>query len=56
VGWANEFETIRIRLTDFATGTGIDLSDIRLVGFVFRDQSGHISARLGFDDLELTVE
>ena len=56
-GWQNEFETIRIRLTDFlAGGPGLDLTDVRFVRFDFGPGSGSAAARLGFDDLELTEE
>jgi hypothetical protein len=60
-GWQNEFETIRIRLTDFlAAGgdasTNLDLSDIHMVGFLFVDSEGPITARIGLDDLEVTVD
>jgi hypothetical protein len=60
-GWQNEFETIRVRLADFARGrTGqptVDLSDIRLIAFVFFSAPGSGSvARLGLDDLELTAD
>jgi hypothetical protein len=50
-GWSNEFETIRIRLTDFlANGAGLDLTDIVAVRF---ESSSH---RLGLDDVEVTTD
>lgn len=50
-GWSNEFETIRIRLTDFlAEGSGLDLSSI--VGVRLESPYG----RLGLDDLEITAD
>lgn len=59
-GWTNEFETVRIRLSDFETGRvgapALDLTTVRAVAFVFRDAGGPISARLGLDDLELTAD
>jgi hypothetical protein len=59
-GWTNEFETVRMRLGDFARGrvgeATLDLTRIRLVAFLFQDAGGAISARLGLDDLELTVD
>jgi hypothetical protein len=60
-GWQNEFETIRIRLTDFTTGqdgvaSNLNLTDIKWVLFVFFDPVGTAMARLGLDDLELTVD
>ncbi|MFQ5738897.1 MAG: hypothetical protein ACE5JX_07765 [Acidobacteriota bacterium] len=58
-GWNNEFETVRIRLSDFLTGRlgmpTLDLTSIQLVGFVFIDDAGRTMARLGLDDLEMTV-
>jgi chlorophyllase-like protein len=50
-GWSNEFETIRLRLTDFlANGTGLDLANVTAVRF--ESSSG----RLCLDDLELTTD
>ncbi|MFQ5738132.1 MAG: hypothetical protein ACE5JX_03925 [Acidobacteriota bacterium] len=60
-GWQNEFETVRIRLTDFLTGRSgvpatLDLTNVTRVGFVFVNSSGLLSSRLGLDDLEVTVD
>lgn len=56
-GWQNEFETIRIRLTDFlANGTGLDLGDIEEIRLDFGASFGSSRGRIGFDDLELTVD
>jgi len=56
-GWMNEFETVRIRLTDFLTnGTGLDLSDVVAVRFEFGADHGSARGRLGLDDVELTGE
>ncbi len=60
-GWQNEFETIRIRLTDFLAAGGdasvnLDLTDIHSVGFLFTNSAGPMTARIGLDDLELTVD
>ncbi len=56
-GWQNEFETIRIRLTDFlANGSGVDLTNVRYVRFYFGSTYGSAQGRLGLDDVELTVE
>ena len=60
-GWQNEFETIRIRLTDFLTGrngnpTLLNLADIRLVGFIFINSLGQMPGRIGLDDLEVTFD
>ncbi len=52
-GWTNEFETIRIRLTDFLTdGSGLNLALIEAVRFEFGTPSS-TEGRLGFDSLEL---
>ena len=54
-GWHNEFETIRIRLTDFLTnGTGLDLTDIEAVRFECGPSFGSPEGRLGLDEVELT--
>ena len=56
-GWANEFETIRIRLTDFMTnGTELDLTDISSVRFIVGPAHGSAEGRLGLDDIELTSD
>lgn len=55
-GWQNEFETVRIRLTDFlAGGSGLDLRSVVAVRFDFGGSLGTAQGRLGFDDLELTA-
>jgi hypothetical protein len=57
VGWANEFNTVRIRLTDFeADGSGLDLQNIRAVRFLFGATFGASTGRLGLDDLRLIRE
>ncbi|MFG0284483.1 MAG: GC-type dockerin domain-anchored protein [Phycisphaerales bacterium JB039] len=57
VGWQNEFETIRIRLTDFLTnGSGLDLTDVAAVRLDFGAGFGSAQGRVGFDELELVVE
>lgn len=54
-GWNNEFETLRIRLSDFETdGSGIDLSDLATVTLQFGPSSGSAQGRLGIDDLAFT--
>ena len=54
-GWANEFSTVRIRLTDFlANGSGLDLSDVEAVRFDFGSAFGSEQGRIGVDDIELT--
>ena len=56
-GWANEFETVRIRLGDFlANGSGLDLTQITRVGFQFGPSHGSAEGRLGFDNLMVTVD
>jgi hypothetical protein len=53
-GWANEFSTVRLRLTDFLVdGSGLDLTDVEAVRFEFGILFGSIRGRLGFDDLEI---
>ena len=55
-GWANEFETIRLRLTDFLNnGSNLDLSDVRNVILRFGPGYGSTSGRFGLDQLELIV-
>ena len=55
-GWQNEFETIRIRLTDFLNnGSQLDLTSIASVRMFWRAPNGDlIEERLGLDDLEVT--
>lgn len=56
-GWANDFETVRIRLADFANnGNPIDLSHVTAIEFRFGPAHGSFSGKLGFDDLELTAD
>ncbi|MBK6938790.1 MAG: hypothetical protein IPH13_01095 [Planctomycetes bacterium] len=52
-GWNNEFETIRIRLTDFTTsGSLVDLRDVAAVVFDFGPAHGSVQGRIGIDDIE----
>jgi hypothetical protein len=54
-GWMNEFETIRIRLTDFLNNASVlDLTDITAVRFEFGGAFGSDRGRLGLDEVELT--
>jgi hypothetical protein len=54
-GWHNEWETIRIRLTDFATnGAGIDLNNIKYVRFEFGAAGTSAVGRLGLDDIRIS--
>ena len=57
-GWGNEFETIRLRLTDLQhDGSGLDLTDLAAVTFRFGPSfSSPAMGRLGFDDLMFTGE
>jgi hypothetical protein len=58
-GWANEFETIRIRLADFLTnGSGLDLTNIVAVRFEFAAPGGGTSpvGRLGLDEIAITAD
>jgi hypothetical protein len=55
VGWNSEYETIRIRLTDFLNdGRTLDLARTRKVIFRFGSAHGSAQGRLAFDDIELT--
>ncbi len=51
-GWANEFTTVRIRLTEFLTnGSGLDLANIAAVRFDFGASFGSVRGRIGLDDI-----
>jgi hypothetical protein len=53
-GWANEFSTLRLRLSDFAAdGSGLDLSAVAAVRLEFGAGFGSVRGRLGLDDLEI---
>jgi hypothetical protein len=55
LGWNSEYETIRIRLTDFLNnGSNLDLAAIRRVVFKFGPAFGSTEGRIGMDDIELT--
>jgi len=57
VGWGNEFETIRMRLSDFQhDGNGLNLCNIEAITFNFGPSSGTAEGRLGIDDLQFTAE
>jgi hypothetical protein len=52
-GWNNEFETIRIRLSDFTTsGAQIDLRKLAAIVFDFGPSHGSVQGRIGLDDIE----
>jgi hypothetical protein len=56
-GWQNEFETIRIRLTDFLRdGASLDLSDVRAIRFELGEGNGSPQGRVALDDIELIEE
>jgi Platelet-activating factor acetylhydrolase, isoform II len=57
-GWQNEFETIRIRLTDFLAlePTPVDLTDIVAVRFQWGFNTFPDAGRIALDDLEVTVD
>ena len=56
IGWSNEFETIRIRLTDFTMdGTALDLTDITHVQFDFAQPGTSPVGYIGFDELHITA-
>ncbi|MEM7311310.1 MAG: alpha/beta hydrolase [Planctomycetota bacterium] len=57
VGWANEFETIRLPVDGFAhEGTGVDLDNILLFGLQFGPSYGSPEGRIGVDDVELLAD
>ena len=56
-GWHNDFEAIRIRLTDFLNnGSGLDLSDIVAIRFNFGPSWGSNEGRVGVDEIQLTSD
>jgi hypothetical protein len=56
-GWANEFETIRIRLSDFLNnGATIDLTDIVAVRFEFGNAGASSTGRVGLNEIQLTTD
>jgi hypothetical protein len=53
-GWASEFSTIRIRLTDFVNnGSGLDVSALAAVRFKMGSTFGATRGRIGLDDVEI---
>ncbi len=53
-GWNNEFESVRLPLTDFLNnGSGLDLSRVESVLFRFGPAWGSSEGRIGFDQLEV---
>jgi Cutinase len=54
-GWDNEWETVRIRLTDFLTnGSGLDLSNVIAIRFEFGPSFGSALGRIGLDDITIS--
>ncbi len=57
VGWANEWETIRIPIDDFrSSGNFVDPSDLVAVTFRFGGGAGSAVGYIGLDEIEFTVE
>ena len=56
-GWNNEFETVRIRVSDFRRdGSGVDLTDVRRIVFGFGPSHGTVAGRLGLDEILFAVD
>lgn len=56
-GWANEFNTLRVRLTDFvADGVTLDLRSIERIELRFGEAWGSERGRIGLDDVHLDRE
>jgi hypothetical protein len=56
-GWQNEFETVRIRLTDFLRdGANLDLGNVLSIRFDFGAVYGSAEGRVALDDIELVKE
>jgi len=54
-GWANEFETVIFRLSDFAMDNpALNLTDLASLRFVFGSNDHSAYGRLAVDDIELT--
>jgi hypothetical protein len=57
VGWNSEYETIRIRLTDFCNnGSQVNLDNVKKLIFRFGPTYGSLQGRLGLDEIELTTK
>ena len=56
-GWANEWCTFRLRLSDFRrNGNFPDLANVAAVRFDFGPSSGSTRGRLGLDEIEITKD
>lgn len=54
-GWNSEYETIRIRVTDFRNnGSSVDLADVEKLVFEFGPSFGSTQGRIALDEIELT--
>ncbi len=57
IGWAAEMETIRLPIRNYLTdSTNVDLSDVRILDFLFGPSHGEAAGFFGLDDIELTVQ
>jgi len=57
VGWHDDFEVVRIRITDFLTnGSGLNLEDVVAVRFDFGPSWGSPEGRIVLDELMLTCD
>ena len=54
VGWHNEMETVRIRLSDFASDGRVDLQDIHSIRFDFGLIGSSGQGHIVLDDLVLS--
>ena len=56
-GWQNEFETVRIHLTDFLrNGRQLDLSNVEAIRFCFGPGFGADEGRMALDDVQLSTD
>ncbi|MBP7148262.1 MAG: hypothetical protein KBD01_11990 [Acidobacteria bacterium] len=56
-GWQNEFQTIRIRLSDFLRdGSPLELTNVAAIRFQFGPGFGSSRGRVGIDTIELVEE
>lgn len=56
-GWQAEFETVRIRMTDFLNnGSDVDLGDLEEIRFEFGSNHGSARGRIAIDDVEVTSD
>jgi hypothetical protein len=56
-GWVNEFQTVRLDLSEFAgADPSLDLANIVALKLRFGDTNGSSNGRIGLDDIELLAE